>query len=334
MSKIRLAIVGCGAVARIHHLPVIALSDQADVVVLVDKFLPYARELAEHHHIPVVTDDYREVIGQVDAAIVTLPNYLHAPVTTELLENGIHVLVEKPMAIKAGDCDKMTETARKSGTILAVGLEFRFFELSHFVKQVLEKGLLGDILSFDLRQGLISRWPMVTDYMLRKEQAGGGVLIDFGVHVLDLLLWWLGDYDRLEYYDDALGGVEADCELRLRLQCGASGVVELSRTRYLRNTCIIHGERGTLEVGMWAPDALVHLTTADQQLVLTGQGTQDKTAAKTWRDVFRCQLDDFVEAIRNRGEPFIPGREGKRSVRLIEACYAARQLLKHPWVFP
>src|SRR5437016_11585026 len=82
MSKIRLAIFDCGAVARIHHLPVIALSDQADVTVLVDKFLPYARQLAEHHHIPAVADDYREVIGQVDAALVALPNYLHARVTT------------------------------------------------------------------------------------------------------------------------------------------------------------------------------------------------------------------------------------------------------------
>src|ERR1043166_10057282 len=121
MSKIRLAIVGCGAVARIHHLPVIALSDQADVVVLVDKFLPYARQLAEHHHIPVVTDDYREVIGQVDAAIVTLPNYLHAPVTTELLENGIHVLVEKPMAIKQGNCTKLTKKEKKLETTWFVG---------------------------------------------------------------------------------------------------------------------------------------------------------------------------------------------------------------------
>src|SRR5439155_27149504 len=107
MSKIRLAIVGCGAVARIHHLPAIALSDQVHAIVLVDQFLPHAHQLAEHYHIPVVADDYWEVIGQVDAAIVTLPNYLHAPVTTDLLENSIHVLVEKPMAIKTSECDNM-----------------------------------------------------------------------------------------------------------------------------------------------------------------------------------------------------------------------------------
>jgi predicted dehydrogenase len=228
----------------------------------------------------------------------------------------------------------MIATASEAGAVLAVGLDFRFFCASKFMKQALDSKLLGNIISFDLRQGVISQWPSVSDSLIRKDGAGGGVLIDFGVHVLDLLLWWLGDYDSFEYYDDAMGGVEADCELYLRLQCGASGSVELSRTRNLRNTCIIRGELGALEIGIWETDPLVQLKINDHDVVLSGRVEGQNGINETWQEVFRNQLDDFVDAARHHREPFIPGHEGKRSIKLIEACYHLRQLRKHPWVFP
>jgi predicted dehydrogenase len=333
LSNLKLAVIGCGAITKGIHLPVTALSDQVEVTVLVDKFLPRAHELADKYGVPAVADDYRDVIGQVDAAIVALPNYLHAPVTLDLLRSGIHVLVEKPMALKTSECDEMIEAARNTGAVLAVGLVRRFYESSQSVKKIIENGLLGNILGFDCREGIIYRWAVASGAMFRKETAGGGVFVDMGIHVLDLLLWWLGDYDSVEYYDDAMGGVEADCELYLQLQCGASGVVELSRTRNLRNSWIIRGERGTLEVEKGL-NPLIHLETKNQGVVLTGQVTRDDAADKDLRDVFRRQLDDFADAILSHRQPFVPGQEGKRAVELIETCYASRQSLKQPWMFP
>jgi predicted dehydrogenase len=332
LSNLKLAVIGCGAITKGIHLPVTAISDQIEVTVLVDKFLPRARELADKYDVPAVTDDYRDVVGQADAAIVALPHYLHAPVTIELLRRGIHVLVEKPMALKASDCDEMIEAASNTGAVLAVGLMRRFYEASQFVKQVIKNGMLGNIVSFDLREGNIYSWSPASALMFQKE-TGGGVLTGIGPHPLDMLLWWLGDYDSVEYYDDAMGGVEADCELYLQLKCGASGVVELSRTRNLRNSWIIRGERGTLEVESGF-NPLIPLETKSQGVVLTGQVTRDGTADENLRHVFRRQLDDFADAIRNHRQPFVPGREGKRSVELIETCFASRQPLKQPWRFP
>ena len=333
MNRLRVAIVGCGAIAEGIHVPMAALSDRVEVAALVEKSLPRARRLAAKYGVPVVVDDYRELIGQVDAAIVSLPNHLHAPVTIDLLQHGIHVLVEKPMALKTSECDEMIRAASDSGVILAVGLISRFFASSHLVKLFIEDELLGDILSFDLRRGNVYNWSVASDFIFRKEMAGGGVLTDIGVHSLDLLLWWLGDLDRVEYYDDAMGGVEADCEVYLRMQCGASGVVELSRTRNLRNSWIFCGERGTLEVGM-GTDPLIRLKTRDTDLVLAGHAMRDEPGDKKIQDAFRHQLDDFADAIRSRREPFVSGQEGKRSVELIETCYAVRQPLDQRWLFP
>src|SRR5215212_8471605 len=197
MQKVRLAVLGCGAVAQINHLPAISASEHAEAAAVVDADAERAQTIARRFGVPVFATDYREVLDRVDAAVVALPNSLHAPVAIDLLRRGIPVLVEKPMALTVRECDEMIAAAEEGGATLAVGLDFRFFGATRWVKDFLAEGLLGELRSFDLR----------------KETAGGGVLADFGVHVLDLLLVWLGDWDAIDYRDDAQGGLESDCEL-------------------------------------------------------------------------------------------------------------------------
>lgn len=331
MEKVRLAVLGCGAVAQINHLPAIAASERAETVAVVDADAGRAQAIARRFGVPVFATDWREILDRVDAAVVALPNNLHAPVAIDLLRRGIPVLVEKPMALSVAECDEMIAASEEGGAALAVGLDFRFFGATRLVKDFLAEGLLGELRGFDLRQGVIPRWPFATGFLLRKETAGGGVLADFGVHVLDLLLVWLGEWEAIDYRDDAQGGLESDCELLLRMRSGLEGVVEVSRTRNLRNTCIFEGERATLEVGIWDPDPAITLRFGDRETPLAGRAGDDRL---TFQDVFVRQIDDFAAAIREGREPFIPGREGRRSLELIEACYAARQPLELPWTNP
>ena len=116
-----------------------------------------------------------------------------------------------------------------------------------FLKKALDSGILGDITSFDFQEGSVYDWPVASDFMFRKA-AGGGVLADTGAHVLDTLLWRVGDWQSVVYRDDSQGGVEADCLLELQMDSGATGTVQMSRSRALRNTYIIRGDRGHLEI--------------------------------------------------------------------------------------
>jgi predicted dehydrogenase len=333
-SKLRLAVVGCGAISSIHHLPAIALSDRAEAALLVDVDERRARTLAERFGVPEVATDTGRLPERADAAIVALPNSLHAPVSIGLLRRGVHVLVEKPMAMNTRECDAMIAAAADSGAVLAVGHEFRFFDSSLFVRNLLRDGLLGEVRRFEMHQGVIPRWPFATDFLLKKETAGGGVLADFGAHVLDLLLWWLGDWAEVEYWDDAMGGIESDCELRLTMRSGIAGSVEISRTRNLANTCVFEGSCATLEVGVWDPDPEIRLLIADSEVSLAGRARREGSSGLDFTQAFVRQLDDFVDAVRERREPFVPGREGRRSLALIEACYARRQPLVLPWSIP
>lgn len=330
-SAISVAIVGCGAVARKYHLPVATTLDGVTVSALIDKNLTRAQELAAQFNIPYASDDYGNIVGKADMAILALPHSLHAPVSIDLLHQGIHVLVEKPMAMTSAECNQMIQAAEESSSVLGVGLVRRFYAPSLAVKQVLEAGLLGDILSFDFREGAVYNWPVASDFFFRKETAGGGVLMDTGAYTLALLLWWLGDYQSVKYFDDAMGGIEADCSLEIELKNGARGTVELSRTRQLRNSYIIRGERGTLEVGI-GPNADVSLRPAVGETRVEGKALLDTKTPQVLFDAFRYQLSDFIDAVQNQHSPRVSGYEGRRSVEFIEACYANRSPLSLPWL--
>jgi predicted dehydrogenase len=328
MEKLRIAVIGCGAVAERVHLPALARSRSAEAAVLVDTSSERASRLAAAFGVPRTASDFRSVIGHVDAAIVGVPHDLHAPVAGTLLEAGVPVLVEKPMALTTPDCDTMIEAAERTGTVLAIGLLRRCAPALRWVKQAIDGGAIGPVQSFALREGSVYAWPVASASMFRPES--GGVLADAGAHVLDLALWWFGDWRRLSYKDDARGGVEADCLIEIETESGVTGRIELSRTRTMPNACVIRGAVGTIEVGT-KTDAVVSVT-------FHGGGTlsgrplgEGETAPTSLVDLFEPQLDQFIRAIRLGERPVVGGREGRRSVELLEACYRTRQSWVQPW---
>jgi predicted dehydrogenase len=199
-DPLSITIIGCGAVSERCHLPAVQAHPDCQIEWLVDANMDRARHLARKvEGLKGTTTDYHDVIGRIDAAILALPHSLHAPVSIELLKHGIHVLVEKPMAMSAAECDAMIEAAEEGNAVLAVGLMRRFLYSARFARWVIESGILGPVESFDFREGNIYSWPVASDFFFRKETAGGGVLFDTGAHTLDLLLWWLGDVESFQY---------------------------------------------------------------------------------------------------------------------------------------
>ncbi len=315
-------------------MPALRKNPGYHLIAVVDSNRSRVEQLAARYQVGHALTDYKQLDDlQVDAAIVALPNYLHAPVTIDLLKRGIHVLVEKPMALTVAECDAMMETAARTQTTLAVGLMRRFFRSGQLASALVQKGVLGKILSFDVREGRVFNWPLASDFFFRKEAAGGGVLIDTGVHTLDQLLWWLGDCSSFEYFDDNCGGVEANCEMHLKLESGVQGMVELSRTRNLRNTAIIRGEQGELEVSLTNERVSLRLEGAPAQVM--GQATsrnQPFGSEQVRIDPIVAEHEDFLESVCNQRAPIVSGFEGRKSVALIEACYHRRKPLTIPWM--
>jgi predicted dehydrogenase len=327
-DSLRCAVIGCGAVAERVHLPALARCAGLVPSLLVDRDEARARLLASQYGVPRVSGDFRDAIGGVDAAVIGVPHHLHEPMACALLEAGIHVLVEKPMALSAAACDRMIAAATRTGAVLAVGLLRRCSPSLQWVKQALDAGALGRIRRFELCEGAVYRWPVVSAGMFRPE-GGGGVLADAGAHALDLVLWWFGGWRALRYRDDARGGVEADCLLELEMQDGAQGIVELSRTRDMPNSCIITGDRGTIEVGT-KTDSIATLRWRNG-VELSSRPTADGAPPPTSLvDLCVPQFEQFARAIHDGVAPIASGADARASIALLAACYQARE----PWVQP
>jgi predicted dehydrogenase len=324
------AVVGCGAVAELNHLPALTrLGIRA--AALVDQDPARARALAERFDVPDWGHDVESLPRTIDAVIVATPPSTHADIVVRLLSEGIHVLVEKPMAPSLADCERMIAAATGGGAVLAVGHMRRYGYAVDWVTELLASGFARNTQSFDIREGFVYRWPAVSDYVVSRESGAGGVLFDLGPHIFDLVLDWFGEVDRIAYADDDFGGVEADCELRLHTTSGVTGDVELSRTRNLRNRAMVRGSDWLVEIpNLYLNEVKTEPRSLARRAFAGRRG--DRLPKQDVVDLFVLQLRDWFDAIRIGREPLVDGLRGASTVALIEACYRSRRPLDLPWV--
>jgi predicted dehydrogenase len=328
---IRLALVGCGKVAEVFHLPALSKVHGFTLSAVLDVNPSRALALAAMSGASGVhvASDLRDLVGRCDAALVALPNYLHASACIPLLEQGCHVLVEKPMAVSAEECDRLIAAARGSGAVLSVAMVRRFIAAYELARELISQRTFGPIRRIRVAEGVAYNWPATTGFFLKKAEAGGGVLVDFGSHVLDALLWWLGDLTVSAYEDDAYGGVEAECHAQCTSTAGVAVDIELSRLRRLACTARIECEHATVEIDLHS--GAVDLSIGGTHSAIRGRvGVHGQAGWTPAADPFELQLRAFLSDIQ-RGAGVTPTATTARDVAsLFAACAAKRRPLEGP----
>lgn len=339
-APLRVGVVGVGAVATYGHVPALVRLGVRPAV-FVDPRVDFVRPLAKRFGVPRVVADLAEAAPELDAAVIAAQPPLHAELALPLLAAGIHVLVEKPLAMHSADARRMVETAAASGARLAVGHQSRFMFVNRWIAAAIAAGALGDIERVRVRKGRNWRvrpgnalpgtaWTRREYWNPNSPDCAGGVLRDWAVHNLDALLWWLGPVQSLDYGDDGEGGLEADMHLELRFECGAAATVEASRLRELSNTVVIEGSRGTLEANLvknellrLEPDSLRDLRFP----VTEGVACHDEGAWAPGGPGERL-VADWLSAIREGREAFASGASSLPVIALIDRCFAERRRLR------
>ncbi|MFC6332764.1 Gfo/Idh/MocA family protein [Paenibacillus septentrionalis] len=195
MSKLKVAVIGCGQIARTQHVPSYVKSGLAEIKYLVDGIIERADELAAEYNVPYTTTDFEKVLAdpEIDAISVCTPNASHAPISIAALNAGKHVLCEKPAALSYTEALEMKQAADRNNKILNIGVVNRFNTAVNKIKELVEAGELGDLYhvycSFRSHRSI----PGLGGPFTSKEKSGGGVLIDWGVHFLDLIFYILGE---------------------------------------------------------------------------------------------------------------------------------------------
>jgi len=195
MEKIKVAVIGCGTIANAAHIPSYMKNDKAEIVYFCDILPERAENAVKKYKCGKAITDYHEAINdpQIDAVSICTPNHMHAKISIDALNAGKQVLCEKPPARTYDEAKTMQEAQAKTGNMLSIGVVNRFNAAVNKMKELIDNGELGEIyhvyVSFRAQRSI----PGLGGAFTTKEIAGGGVLIDWGVHYLDIVMYCLND---------------------------------------------------------------------------------------------------------------------------------------------
>jgi predicted dehydrogenase len=192
--KLRVAVIGCGMIANSAHLPAWQSQPGAEVVGVMDNDLPRAKATAGKHAIPRVFDDVDKMLGDLSPDVVSIctPAGCHQAHAVAALRAGAHVLCEKPLAITSEEASEIFPVAEETGRHLLVGQSIRYYTPVSAAKAFAAGGQLGDLYCADVARLRRRGIPAHGSFHI-KELSGGGVLYDLGVHMLELVLWIMGN---------------------------------------------------------------------------------------------------------------------------------------------
>jgi predicted dehydrogenase len=197
-GRVRVAIIGAGAVSDYHHVPALRLDPRAELVAVCDADPALLERRKRDWGISRVTTDALALCAadDVDAVIIATPNFTHRPIATAGARSGKHVMCEKPLGLNAGEVRAMYEAARDAGVAHMTAFTYRFAPSMRYLRHLLKSGALGTPRHFRSQRFL--DWPETSwGWRQYKDKAGAGDLYDMTIHRIDFALDLLGPLERV-----------------------------------------------------------------------------------------------------------------------------------------
>ena len=336
-NRLRVGVIGCGAISVRRHLPEYAARDDVEIAAIYNRTKSRAEEIRQQYGGAVCGSVEELTAMDLDAVSVCTANADHARDTIMALRAGKHVLCEKPMDVTIDNCVAMTEEADKAGKLLMIAQNQRFSAAHMKARELIAAGEIGEILSFDTKFGHAGPefWSGKADtWFFKKSSAGMGVLADLGIHKIDLIHYLCGEpvsqvYAQTatlnkRYPDGRLIEVEDNAWCICRLRSGAAGTMHVSWTDYGKsyNSVVINGTKGSIRC----------YDDREFSLILEKDGGKDSFLSTddmlkdidptvgTGKTGNSGVIDAFVDCIL-RGTPCrCTGREALRAMRVVFAA--------------
>jgi predicted dehydrogenase len=190
-ERLKVGIVGGGAIAQVAHLPVLKKMRGVEVQAICDTDLPKARALADRFGVKDAFDDIEELLRYetLDAIVICSPTHLHESHIQAALSANLHVLVEKPLAMSATGAQRILRVVEKHNRVVMVGMNHRYRPDVQIVRSFVQSGELGAIESIRGSWHVFRPGRPQLGWRQHRDQAGGGAMLDLGLSILDLGLW-------------------------------------------------------------------------------------------------------------------------------------------------
>jgi predicted dehydrogenase len=326
-DRLRIGVLGTGAIVREFHLPALLDNPGVEVAALGNQHSASLEQLARAHGIKRTYTDFSLMAAdpEIDAVVNALPNYLHAPVSIEMLQAGKHVLCEKPMAMSVAEAQAMLAAAAAAQRKLVIAHPWRTSREYAWLRAVIEAGTIGAVIKVRAHAVLAGGGPPPTSWFVQPEFAGGGALTDVGIHSIDTISYVFGDrvrpvavfarsgthFQPIQLEDTATVLIEYDNGMVAEIEAGwhhayASsplGAMELFGTRGYARTfpneahCSIGGVPGVYLPSL--PTSARHIGPA----------------------MYAAQIDRFLNCVLHDAPPACDGRHGLMGMQVLDAAY-------------
>ena len=323
-ETLRVAVVGAGAITQVAHLPVLRKLKGVEVVAICDNDFPKARSLADRFEVRNAYDDMEELLGatELDAVVICTPNHLHEGHVLAALGAGLHVLVEKPLALNTASAQRVIRAAEKKDRVVMVGMNHRYRAYEQIVRSFVQTGELGEVESVRGSWHVFRPSRSQLGWRLRRDLAGGGAMLDLGLSVLDLGLWLAGnpkpvrvsatlDRPGRERATEQAGSAFVVCE------GGASIFVDVTWHHLGEGERFgvgLRGSKGTASISPLKVWKEMHGSPMD--MAPTGSVSKENSFTAS----YRAEWAHFLAAIR--GEAKAPGLDEHLTLhRVIDAVY-------------
>jgi predicted dehydrogenase len=313
---LKAAVIGVGSMGN-NHARVYRDMDNVELTCVVDRSPVTAAKIGTRYHVPYHTN-VDEMLDdcQPDLVSLAVPTSLHFEVASHLMERGVHVLVEKPIASTIEEGEKLIALAEKYGVILAVGHIERFNPAVAELQHRLNEGMAGQIYKIHAQR--------LSPYPPRIQDAG--VVIDLASHDIDLMRCLMQD-DIVRLYGETLQSINSDREDMfnglIRFRSGAVGLLDVNwMTPTKIRSLTITGARGMLVCNLLTQELSFYEnsdTPSDwtTQSVLQGVTEGNVIGLRIRRyEPLAAELTDFVSAVRDNRQPVVTGRDGLETLRL------------------
>lgn len=331
MKEIKVGIIGSGFIAGVH-CDAIAGIEGARVSAHCDNDRERGAAFAEQRKIDHSFPDHRSMLEEsdIDAVIVGVPNYLHAPIAYDIIESGRHVIIEKPLCLTLAEADEMIERARKQGVLVCYAEELCFVPKYVRAKQLADSGALGQIYrvsQVEKHAGPYSPW------FWQADKAGGGILMDMGCHSIEFARWFLGK-PRLQAVSAWMNTVlhkdktemEDDVVIMLEFETGQTALLESSWALLGGMDSITHvfGTQGVLHADLLKGMGLsVYSLQGYGDYAPGARGWTFPDYEWNWNNGYPQEDAHFFECMRSGGEPSENAADGRLVLEVMMACYAS-----------
>ena len=334
-GRLRAGVVGCGPIAQRGHLPGLLRSKRVQLAAVADLDPKVLEKTAKRFHVQKTFTDYRDMLGEkLDLVHICVPNNLHARIATDVMQHGLNVLVEKPLATSVEDARQMVRIADETKVTLCEAKQWRYIPAVQKALALYNAGRLGKLVS------MLAQWhtdiPLTwshAEWYYDPKKSGGGIVSDIGIHMLDLLLLFGGPVKRVSASGgDYLGtmGFDTSVQALLEFKGGGTGFLDVSWLSPYSKLLDIVGTAGIATVDMQYY-SLLHANYSrnpmrdffhDARKVLsTGRRVLNKDFFDSLPALYAALIDDLAESIVTGKPPPISGEMAIKALELKEAIY-------------